>query len=358
MSQILIIDIGAGTMDILYYDTHSGLHYKSVVKSPVAHIAERVAQIEGRILIVGKEMGGGAVSQVLKEKAQKTDVIMSVSAAATVHHNLARVRSFGIKVVEDQMAEKKIQQKQYNTITFGDLEIERIQQIVSGLGVSFSFDIVGICAQDHGVAPNGISHLDHRHRFFKALLDKAPFPHATIYKNTEIPENMNRLWSISESAKGLPTEEIYIMDSGMAAILGASMDPRVKRKRKCLVMDIATSHTVGAALQDGEINGFFEYHTKDISLERLEKLLRELADGKLKHQQILSEGGHGAYIRRSFGFNNTDSIIATGPKRKLIESSSLPILLGAPLGDNMMTGTVGVLEAIRRYKGLGPISYA
>jgi hypothetical protein len=27
------------------------------------------------------------------------------------------------------------------------------------------------------------------------------------------------------------------------------------------------------------------------------------------------------------------------------------------LGDNMMTGTVGVLEAIRRREGLDPISY-
>jgi len=32
-------------------------------------------------------------------------------------------------------------------------------------------------------------------------------------------------------------------------------------------------------------------------------------------------------------------------------------VLGAPLGDNMMTGTVGVLEAIRRRKGLQAFSY-
>jgi hypothetical protein len=28
---------------------------------------------------------------------------------------------------------------------------------------------------------------------------------------------------------------------------------------------------------------------------------------------------------------------------------------GAPLGDNMMTGTAGLLEAIRRRKGLAPL---
>jgi uncharacterized protein (DUF1786 family) len=89
----------------------------------------------------------------------------------------------------------------------------------------------------------------------------------------------------------------------------------------------------------------------------LEVLLRDLADGILEHGQILDEGGHGAYIRKSFGFSKADLIIATGPKRKLVEHAQLPIQFGSPLGDNMMTGTVGVLESIRRRKGLGPISY-
>ena len=50
-------------------------------------------------------------------------------------------------------------------------------------------------------------------------------------------------------------------------------------------------------------------------------------------------------------------IVATGPKRRLIGNSRLEISYGAPLGDNMMTGTVGILEAIRRREGKPPISY-
>ena len=92
-------------------------------------------------------------------------------------------------------------------------------------------------------------------------------------------------------------------------------------------------------------------------LEKLESLLIELADGKSDHDRILKEGGHGAYIRGSFGFQNVEAIIATGPKRLIINHSSIPITLGAPLGDNMMTGTVGVLEAIRRRKGFKSFSY-
>jgi hypothetical protein len=62
-------------------------------------------------------------------------------------------------------------------------------------------------------------------------------------------------------------------------------------------------------------------------------------------------------MRKAFGFQAAEIILATGPKRSLVENSRLPIVFGAPFGDNMMTGTVGVLEAIRIRKGLKPISY-
>ena len=168
---------------------------------------------------------------------------------------------------------------------------------------------------------------------------------------------MNRLTSIAKTAGQLPVDEVYVMDSGMAAILGASLDGRCRQKRIFLVLDIATSHTVGAALAGDEIAGFFEYHTQDVTLDRLENLLCELADGQLSHEQILAEGGHGAFLRQAVGFNAVETIVATGPKRKMLADTRLPIEFGAPWGDNMMTGTVGLLEALRRRKGLEPISY-
>ena len=143
----------------------------------------------------------------------------------------------------------------------------------------------------------------------------------------------------------------------MAAIVGASMDGLALGKECFLVLDIATSHTVGAAMLGEELAGFFEYHTQDITLKRLETLLRDLADGKISHRQILARGGHGAFLRRNVGFDAVEAIIVTGPRRKLVEKSDLPLQYGAPWGDNMMTGTVGLLEALRRRKGLEPIVY-
>jgi uncharacterized protein (DUF1786 family) len=357
MSRFLLVDIGAGTMDILYYDDTTDLHYKAVVQSPVRTLAEKAQNLPGNLLVTGCEMGGGPITEVLKKRAEEAQVVMSVSAAATLHHSLENVRNWGITVVEDAEIDVYRAENHFNTLKLADMDIERIKQLVEGFGVSFSFDFVGICAQDHGIPPEGRSHLDYRHTLFKKRLDINPFPHALLYKKEEVPSTLNRLNSIAETASVLPVDEVYVMDSGMAAILGATRDREAQQKDNILVLDVATSHTVGATLTGGEITGSFEYHTHDITLERLDSLIVDLADGKLTHKKILLEGGHGAYCRKASGFQSVDAIVATGPKRRLLQYSTLPIRFGAPWGDNMMTGTVGLLEAIRRRKGFDKLTY-
>lgn len=355
MSKFLMLDVGAGTLDILYYDDESGLHYKAVVKSPVLTVSEKARRLQGDLLVRGTEMGGGPVSDILIARAKEFQVLMTSSAALTLHHDLEKVKAYGITVVDETEAAKLWATGRYGNLTLGDLEIPRLQALVERFGVPFSFDIVGICAQDHGVPPRGVSHLDFRHSFFKLSLDRNPFPHALLYSREEIPPPLNRLRCIAESAAKLTAHEIYVMDSGMAAILGGSLDPQAISKERIIVLDLATSHTLGAALEKGEIAGFFEYHTRDITLQRLESLVTELADGGLVHEEILKQGGHGAYVRKAFGFERTEIIVATGPKRRLIEKSRLPVQPGAPLGDHMMTGTAGLLEAVRRRKSLDSI---
>lgn len=350
--RFLIIDIGAGTMDILFHDSDLSVQYKAVVKSPVLTIAEKLSAIDSNLLITGVEMGGGSMAGILKEKAKRTQVLMSLSASATINHDLAKVRSLGITVIEDEKAEELKKSGQYTHLDISDLEYERIQSIVEGMGILFSFDILGVCAQDHGVPEPGISHLDYRHNIFKEKLDKNPFPHEMLYEYSEVPDTFNRLKSISRRAKLFPANEVYVMDSGMAAILGGTLDPVGAQKDKIIVLDIATSHTVGAAFEKGELAGFFEYHTKDITREILEKFLVDLADGKLNHTDVLEQGGHGAYIRNFFGFKSLELIVSTGPKRAMANGLKFGFVPGAPLGDNMMTGTAGLLEAIRRKKGL------
>lgn len=356
MDKFLMLDIGAGTLDILYYDAKTSLQYKAVVRSPALTVAQKAAATSGNLLVRGVEMGGGPVSEVLIKRALQARVVMSASAAATLHHDPDRVRSWGIEVLDDDSAQRYTSDPAFTTLSMGDLEPDRLEQIVHAMGVPFSFDAVAICAQDHGVPPKGVSHLDFRNSIFKSRLEKSPFPAHLLFRADEIPDAFNRLRCIAKSAAHMPAREIYVMDSGMAAILGASLDPQSGGKENIMVLDIATSHTVGAALEKSSLAGFFEYHTRDITLDRLEQLMVDLGDGKLAHKRILEQGGHGAYIRKALGFENLDLIVATGPRRKLLEGSRFAVHPGAPLGDNMMTGTAGLFEALRARHGMSPIS--
>jgi len=339
---------------VLWYDDASEEQFKAVVKSPVRTLAEKAARLPGDIVATGVEMGGGPVSDVLKAKAAENNVLMTGPAAATIHHDPDRVRALGIDIVGEKEAEDAATISKYCRLSLGDLEPGRLKKIVKSMGVPFAFDVVGVCAQDHGVPPAGKSHLDYRHDLFKTALDETPFPHVLLYRDGEIPGTLNRLQSIAATARELPADEIYVMDSGMAAMTGAPLDPLARGKRNVMVLDIATSHTLGAVFSGEELAAFFEYHTSDITLPRLERLLPDLADGRLAHRQILNEGGHGAYTRKTVGFGAVEIILATGPKRGLLRGTSLPIVHGAPGGDNMMTGTVGLLKAIQVRKGVAP----
>lgn len=351
-TRFLLLDVGAGTLDVLWYDAGSGDVYKAVCRSPVLTVAENAEALKGDLLVTGREMGGGAISRVLRAKARDVDVVMSASAAATVHHDPERVRSFGIRVVGDEEAASLRRSGRYAHLVTGDVDPERLKRVLTGLGVPFSFDVVGICAQDHGVPSPGVSHLDFRHKRFQSALDGDASLESLLYPDDQIPQEFNRLRSIAKDARTLPVEEVFVMDSGMAAVLGASLDPAVRLCRRILVLDVATSHTVAAALEDGTMAGFFEYHTVDVTVDRFETLLEALAEGSLSHEAILAEGGHGAYIRKPFGWQAVECVVATGPKRALLSGMSFPVSPGAPWGDNMMTGAVGVLEAIRRRKGM------
>ena len=357
MSRYLLLDIGAGTLDILYVDTDSEQHYKAVVRSPVRTLAEKLEALEGPLLIDGGEMGGGPITTVVKQKARTTEVVMTEAAAATLHHHVDRVTQWGIRVVSQSQWSSLKAQGRHQHFTLGDLEIGRIRRIVLGFGVPFEIDVVAVCAQDHGVPPQGVSHLDYRHSLFRELLDKAPFPHSLLFHSERIPATFNRLNTIARDAKALKPKDIYVMDSGMAAVLGASMDPFCHGKERICVLDVATSHTVGAILEKGAVVGQFEYHTKDLSAQRLTSLITQLVEGELSHGDILAEGGHGAYLKKGVGFNRLQGIVATGPKRRLVAESPLPIYFGAPWGDNMMTGTVGLLEAVGRYTGATSLDY-
>ena len=54
MSRFLCVDIGAGTMDVLWFDTESIHHYKTVAISPGSEIGQRAQQLLQQHLNAGQ----------------------------------------------------------------------------------------------------------------------------------------------------------------------------------------------------------------------------------------------------------------------------------------------------------------
>ncbi len=346
--QWLLIDVGAGTMDVLCLNPGQRLHTKAVVASPVRSLACRIEATPGDLVVLGGEMGGGPVTQALRQKAGRDKVVIAASAAATLSHDLEKVRHWGLEVVDDQQALSLAARPEYACVTLADIDPLRIRALVHALGLECSFEVVAVCAQDHGKAPAGVSHLDFRHRLFSRYLEEDPNPYALLFKAGDVPWEMNRLRTMAASCVDLTSGDVFVMDSGMAAIAGARLDASVATCRTFMVLDVATSHTVVAVIHDGQLAGFFEYHTRDMSAAVFDRLAPLLADGNLTHQQILEQGGHGAWINKAPGFDRIEKVVVTGPQRHLVADSDLDLVWGAPAGDNMMTGTVGLAEAVRR----------
>jgi uncharacterized protein (DUF1786 family) len=355
MTRWLMLDIGAGTLDLLVVDGGDGQSYKAVVKSPIRTVAEAIEATPGPLAVTGGEMGGGRIAALLRERAVTDKVVIAESAAATLNHDRQRVADWGLTIVSDADAGLAALDKGMGHIHLADIEPRRIEALVTALGLPFDFEAVAVCAQDHGVAPAGISHLDFRHNLFAEALSRTPLPHSLLYRGDAVPASFNRLKTIAASAAALPTEAVYVMDSGMAAITGAARDPRVEASEGgFVVLDIATSHTVGAALRGEEVLGIFEYHTIDVTAGVLDDLLAGLVAGGLSHEAILAQGGHGAFVRGALDSRDQCPIITTGPKRRLARDSRYDLIWGAPWGDNMMTGTVGLYTALARRLNADP----
>ena len=152
------------------------------------------------------------------------------------------------------------------------------------------------------------------------------------------------------------------MDTAPAAVLGASFDPVVSQCEQKIITNIGNFHTLAFRMGENGIEGVFEHHTGEIDLPRLETLLRALADGSLKHEDVFDDMGHGAlmYSHEQFEFGNDEfDVIVTGPRRSMFRtvdrrlktdnrgpsSTVLRPYFAAPFGDMMIAGCFGLLAA-------------
>jgi uncharacterized protein (DUF1786 family) len=335
--KILAVDIGVGTQDIMLYDTDNSIEnsVKMVMPSPTEIIANRIRKHHNDILISGSTMGGGPVSKAVKNHLDRGyNVMMTESSARTIRDDLNRVEALGIQIIPENEEHPEI-----GNIEFKDVDLNAIGEALSKFDVSLDFDHIGVAVQDHGYM-EGIGDRNFRFMKIKEKLDIARNPEEFSYYN-EVPEYLTRMKGVLKTLKGYKTT---LMDSKFASVSGATCDNYVKTLNNYIVMDIGNGHTLAAAFQNNKISGVFEHHTRSLTPEKIKKLIGKLENGTITHEEVHQDGGHGAWVTGPM--NGFESIVATGPMRRILEKTDLNVHYAAPAGDVMMTGPVGLIKAI------------
>ncbi|MGD8565555.1 MAG: DUF1786 family protein [Candidatus Bathyarchaeota archaeon] len=351
--KILAIDIGAGTEDILLYDDEKKSVencVKMVLPSPSQVFSKNVKAITNmrkNLFITGDTIGGGVFAHALRKHVEAgLMALMTKTAAYSIRNDLEEVKKLGIKVVKDQL-------KEFNgkTLVIEEVNIIELARFLTVFDEPLSdIDFVAIAVQDHGISPQGVSNRRSRIEKTRKLLEKNPKPEALAYYENEIPQHFLRMRSAAQASKRqLPDTEVLLMDTSPDAILGCLKDPLVREADPVLVVNIGNSHTMAAIILNGEITAIMEHHTNLLNPLKIENMLIHFADGKLTNEEIFNDRGHGlTFLTEPPGFSNLGMVVATGPNRNLLTQLKYPVHFASPAGDMMMTGPIGLVEAVKR----------
>jgi uncharacterized protein (DUF1786 family) len=352
--KILAIDIGAGTEDILLYDDEKRSIencIKMVLPSPSQVFATKVrtATRQGNDLFVkGDTIGGGAFAHALRKHIEAgLRVCMTENAAYTIRNNLDQVEEMGIEIVQDAGPENF----EGETIVLEEVNIEKLRSLLKFFGEPFSdIDFVAIAVQDHGVFPEEMSNRRFRINKIRELLQKNPKPEAFAFTENEIPPYYPRMKSaVHASKRQLPNARVLVMDTSPDAILGCLMDPIVEKADPILAVNVGNGHTMAAIISRDKITAVLEHHTRLLNPQKMERLLRDFADGKLSNEEVFEDNGHGMfYLSKPPGFSKIEKVVVTGPNRNILDKTNLPVHFATPAGDVMMTGPIGLVKATKR----------
>jgi len=357
--KILTVDVGTGTQDIFLYNSqlHIENGFKLVVPSPTMIVHRQVkAATKARIpiLLTGVMMGGGPSAWAVEAHAHAgLPVYATPQAAKTLNDELDKVRESGIEIVSDDEAAALPDSVQ--RIEFRDFNLPAIQAALSPFGIDLSeLDAIAVAVFDHGNAPAGVSDRQFRFDYLDSRIRAKNSLSSFAFLSSDIPPIMTRLQSVADSAGELPCP-LIVMDTAPAAVLGASFDSIVSQRKNKIITNIGNFHTLAFRMGQSGIEGVFEHHTGEIDLSRLNTLLRALADGSLKHEDVFGDMGHGAlmYSKDRFEFGGDEfDVVVTGPRRsmfnrksQIVNRKSLRPYFAAPFGDMMIAGCFGLLAA-------------
>ena len=352
--KILAIDIGAGTEDVLLYDDKkSNIEncIKMVLPSPCQIYAQKIRNATKQcadLFVKGDAIGGGPLSSALRRHIETgLNVYMTKRAAFTIRNNIDQVKNMGIKVVPDSGPinfDGKL-------LAFEEININKIGGLLKFFGEPFlDIDYVAIAVQDHGIFPEEMSNRLFRINKIRELLEKKPKPEAFAFKENEVPSCFPRMKSAVEACKRqLPDAQVLVMDTSPDAILGCLMDPVVKDADPILAVNVGNGHTMAAIISKGDVIGVLEHHTRLLSPQKIEYLLKDFVDGKLSNKEVFEDNGHGMFfLKKPPGYSEIEKVVVTGPNRKILAKTCLQVHFATPGGDVMMSGPIGLVEAVKR----------
>lgn len=350
--KILAVDIGTGTQDIFLYDSQLDLEngYKLVLPSPTMIIRSKLRQatrLQQPVLLTGVTMGGGPSTWAVEAHLKAGLPVYALpDAARTINDDLEKIQAMEITLVSEDEALRLPETVQ--RIEMGDFNFPLISHTLEQFSISLDhLAAVAVAVFDHGDAPRGISDRRFRFDYLDQRIRAENRLSAFAYCRKDIPPSMTRLQAVGRSAHSLPVP-LVVMDTAPAAVLGATFDPQVAIRPRIMIVNIGNFHTLAFHLGPTGVEGMFEHHTGEIDLQRLEALLRALARGTLKNEDVFRQQGHGAliYSQEPFALDASGiNLAVTGPRRNLLKGSNLRPYFAVPFGDMMMAGCYGLLAA-------------
>jgi uncharacterized protein (DUF1786 family) len=231
-----------------------------------------------------------------------------------------------------------------------DFDFQMIEEAFSVFDVDLKgLSAVAVGVFDHGDAPPGYSDRQFRFDYLDERIRISNKLSGFAYRSPDVPEIMTRLQAVVDSSKKIVDVPLVVMDTAPAAVLGATYDVQVKGRERVLIANVGNFHTLAFRLGGNGIEGVFEHHTGLLDTQKLDSLLYRLADNTLTHEEVFNSHGHGAliYTKEPFKFpKDSYQVVLTGPRRSLMNSSSLSVHYAAPFGDMMISGCFGLLSAV------------
>jgi uncharacterized protein (DUF1786 family) len=345
--QILTVDVGTGTQDVLLFDSDRELEnsFKLVLPSPTMVIAERVraaTNARKRLVLTGVTMGGGPSHWATMDHVRAgLEAFATPDAARTFDDDLDAVAEMGIRVVSDDEAIGLADAGAIH-IFLRDLALGQLLRTLSAFGVDVHLDGLAVAVFDHGAAPPGSSDRVFRFDYLRDRLSRGLGLAGFAFRREAVPPAMTRLQAVANTAPSdLP---LLLMDTAPAAIVGALEDERVRAAGAPIIANVGNFHCLAFHLADGQVAGLFEHHTGELSAPRLAGYVEKLADGTISNEAVFADMGHGALVFHRDA-PRPDLLAVTGPRRALMVDSGLQPYLAVPHGDMMLAGNLGLLRA-------------